>query len=106
MLHNILLNLIIMMPIKHSITTIQIRDNKIHNFIILTAITINNPGIVVILVFDGFFHGSEGKLLFFVIGITTDLNSHGADETRIEDLVIAVFLVHEFCLVDEVGERE
>lgn len=65
-----------MMLIKHTESTIQIRNNQINNFLIFARVTVNDSRVVIVLIFDRFLHGSQCEFLIFIISVTPNLNSH------------------------------
>ena len=94
MFHDIFFLCCIFLLIKHGKGTVKIRDQQINNFLVFATPTVNYSWIVVIIIFDGLFHSCKGKLLLFVVAVSTDLNSHWTDQTRIQNLKIFVLVVN------------
>ena len=84
----------------------KIRYNQVNNFLVLAAPTVDNTRIVVLIIFDGLFHSSQGKFLFFVVAISTHLNSDRPNEARIQNLKRFILVVNQLALLDELRKSK
>lgn len=105
MLDNIFFIFGVMVSIEHVVTAIQIRDDEIDYFFIFAAETVDNSGIVIVLIFDRFLHSSQRKFLIIIIRITSNLNSHRSNQTRIQNLIINILLIDQLSLINQIRQR-
>ncbi len=86
MLHVILLLRTQPMLVKHFVGAVRVRDYQIDNFFILATPTVNDSGVVVILILDGLLHCRQCELLSLVVAISAHLHSHRTNKAGIDYL--------------------
>ena len=99
MSHDAFLFFIVFVVVKHFVGAVEVRNDEVDNFFIFTTPTVDDPRVEISFVLDRALHGSQGKLLLFIVAITTDLDSHRADQAGIKYLKIIVFVVEQFTLL-------